>query len=207
MGLSDWLTFLSICIAATVSPGFSTAVILRNTIQGSRTQGLLCVAAHSIGILTYAFATALGLSVLIVGSKVLYQGLSLICTLYILWLGIQTFRKSGYHFETAEQSQLIPMGQSVKEGFLSATLNPKTAFFYLSIFSQFIHDKTSLAERIIMPLARMLCDFIWYTLVVLLATQHVIKQLLCKQLKQTNQMLGIFLMLMAMKLLADVLIF
>ena len=54
-----------ICAAGAVSPGPSLAVVVRNTISGGKTQGVLTGIGHGIGLGSYAFIAITGLSTII----------------------------------------------------------------------------------------------------------------------------------------------
>ena len=50
MNITQWSQLIFICVLGAMSPGPSLAVILRNTISGSRTQGIMSGIGHGLGI-------------------------------------------------------------------------------------------------------------------------------------------------------------
>ena len=81
-------------------------------------------------------AGALGVSAIILASAELFTALKFAGALYLVWLGIRTFR---------EGRQTMPEGVSpvgaaraFREGVLVEALNPKTAAFFLAFIPQFI---------------------------------------------------------------------
>ena len=49
-----------VCVMGAMSPGPSLAVVLRNTISGGRTQGVMTGIGHGIGFGIYAFIAVMG---------------------------------------------------------------------------------------------------------------------------------------------------
>ena len=61
MDFTEWSKLALICILGAMSPGPSLAVILRNSISGSRKQGVFAGIGHGLGITFYALIAVLGL--------------------------------------------------------------------------------------------------------------------------------------------------
>ena len=64
MEFFSWLQIALVCVLGAVSPGPSLAVVVRNTISGGKTQGVLTGIGHGIGLGLYAFIAITGLSTL-----------------------------------------------------------------------------------------------------------------------------------------------
>ena len=65
MSITQWSQLVLICIMGAMSPGPSLAVILRNTISGGRTQGVMSGIGHGLGITFYAVIAVAGLVAII----------------------------------------------------------------------------------------------------------------------------------------------
>ena len=65
MTLANWFPLALICLMGAMSPGPSLALILRNTLQGGRRQGMATALGHGTGVGLYALLTAMGLSLLL----------------------------------------------------------------------------------------------------------------------------------------------
>src|SRR3989454_6974846 len=81
-------------------------------------------------------AGSLGVSAIILASAQLFTGLKLVGALYLIWLGIRTFREAG----NAPPEQIAPIGakRAFREGVVVEALNPKTAAFFLAFIPQFL---------------------------------------------------------------------
>ena len=58
-----------VCAMGAMSPGPSLAVVLRNTISGGRTQGVMTGIGHGIGFAIYAFIAVMGLYALLLANE------------------------------------------------------------------------------------------------------------------------------------------
>lgn len=62
---SSYLAFISFSFVLAVTPGATTAVVLRNTLEGGRRAGYLTALGAAAGSITIAISCGLGLSILI----------------------------------------------------------------------------------------------------------------------------------------------
>jgi threonine/homoserine/homoserine lactone efflux protein len=58
-----------VCAMGAMSPGSSLAVVLRNTISGGRTQGIMTGIGHGIGFSIYAMIAVTGSSAIKIADK------------------------------------------------------------------------------------------------------------------------------------------
>ena len=84
----------------------------------------------------HVIAGSLGVSAIVLASAQLFTGLKLVGALYLIWLGIRTFREAG----NAPPEQIAPIGakRAFREGVVVEALNPKTAAFFLAFIPQFL---------------------------------------------------------------------
>jgi threonine/homoserine/homoserine lactone efflux protein len=89
-----------------------------------------------LGGLVHVIAGALGVSAIILASAQLFTVLKFAGALYLVWLGLKTFREAG----RLPLEQCAPTGAKrvFREGVLVEALNPKTAAFFLAFIPQFI---------------------------------------------------------------------
>jgi len=151
-----------VCALGAMSPGPSLAVVLRNTISGGRTQGVLTGIGHGIGFTIYAFLAVTGLSAILIANESAFTLLQLSGAIILLWLSYNmlTYQSSGKLEEHPSSGR-----QGFIEGFMISFLNPKILVFLVAVFSQFIDPNMTFSDRIIMATAAGLIDTIWYVLV------------------------------------------
>ena len=155
-----WMSF--ICAMGAISPGPSLVVVLRNTISGGRTRGVMTAIGHGIGFSIYAFVAVMGLSSVLLANEQIFYLLQSAGALFLIWLAFSMItHKNSVSSEENEQS----VYKGFLEGFMIAFLNPKILVFLVAIFSQFINSDITDYGRFIMAIIAGIIDTIWYVLV------------------------------------------
>lgn len=95
MTITIWFSLLAICLLGAMSPGPSLAMIAKHSLAGGRMNGLIAAWAHAAGIGIYAFATIIGLAVVLEQSPMLFKGISLAGAAYLAYLGVNALRSKG----------------------------------------------------------------------------------------------------------------
>jgi len=151
-----------VCAMGAMSPGPSLAVVLRNTISGGRTQGVMTGIGHGIGFAIYAFIAVMGLSSLLLANKQIFNLLQWAGALVLIWLAYNmlTYKPSGPVEEHEGSGH-----RGFSEGFMIAFLNPKILVFLVAVFSQFIDPEMTNPDRFIMAFVAGIIDTTWYVLV------------------------------------------
>jgi threonine/homoserine/homoserine lactone efflux protein len=169
MELTVWLSVATICALGAMSPGPSLAVVVRNTVNGSRTAGVATALGHGAGVALYAFLTATGLAVLITSSPAVYDVIRWAGAAVLAYLGLKALlAPAGAAASLApEGSRLAPGARGAREGFLIAFVNPKIAVFFLALFSQFVSPDAGWGEKGILTATAGGIDALWYALVAL----------------------------------------
>ena len=132
--MSHVFAFVGIALVVICTPGPDTALIVRNTLFGGRTNGVRTAAGVVTGLVTWTVAASAGVAALIAASHVLFTTLRIAGAAYLVWLGVQTLR--GRHAATVEHRH----GGGYRQGLLSNLGNPKVAIFFTSLLPQFGAD-------------------------------------------------------------------
>jgi len=134
----------SLVLAATPGPG--VLYIVTRTLAQGRRAGLASVAGVALGNLGNALGASLGLAALLAMSSLAFTVVKFAGAAYLLWLGInalrQTRRAAGApptHVDAPRHSPRVIM----RDGFVVALLNPKTALFFAAFLPQFIAPTSS----------------------------------------------------------------
>jgi threonine/homoserine/homoserine lactone efflux protein len=151
-----------VCVIGAMSPGPSLAVVLRNTISGGRTQGVMTGIGHGIGFGIYAFIAVMGLSALLLANAEIFNLLQWAGAVVLIWLAYNmlTYSPSGPVKEHEGSRR-----RGFSEGFMIAFLNPKILVFLVAVFSQFIDPDMTNPDRFIMAFVAGIIDTTWYVLV------------------------------------------
>lgn len=200
MTLATWFSLLAICCLGAMSPGPSLAVVLRHTISNGRAHGMITAISHAAGVAIWALLTVWGLAVLVVEWPLVYQLLTYAGALYLMWMGIKALRSKGagpLHVEPVK----APISEAARDGLMVSLLNPKLAFFFIALFSQFVSAELVLADKLIMMGTASVIDAVWYIIVALvLSHSQVLKKLQSKS-ATIDKISGVILLGLAIRVL------
>ena len=190
-----------VCASGAISPGPSLAVVMRNTIKGGRTQGVLTGIGHGLGLTIYAFIAVMGLSSILIGNKTLFTSIQIAGSLWLIWIGYNLIRSSS--IELPEHHVESGMKGFV-EGLMISFLNPKILVFFVAVFSQFIHKELTVVDKTIIVIVAGVIDTFWYVLVaMLLAGKNFINQLKENSV-WIDRVTGVFIILIALVIIIKV---
>lgn len=162
-----WISVASVCAAGAMSPGPSLAVVVKNTVQGGRKQGVMTAIGHGLGVGFYAFVAVFGMARVLHAFPGMARGIELGGGLYLLWLGIQAFRFAGKGDMTQQQTGR----RGFFDGMAISVLNPKIAVFFLALLVPFLPLDATTADRAGVAGLAMVIDGGWYMFAaILLAT-------------------------------------
>ena len=163
MTLTIWLTVVSICLLGAMSPGPSLAVILKQTLSGGRTTGMVAAFTHGLAIGLYALLCISGIAVVITTSPVLFKAMQWAGAAYLVWMGVNGLRARAGEGRPLDDPPTT--GSAARDGFVIAFLNPKVAIFFIALFSQVIGNDTSWLERLAYAATALVIDMAWYAVV------------------------------------------
>ena len=134
-GANFTLFLLAALIVATV-PGPGIFYVAARTLSGGKRAGFASTFGTALGGLVHVIAGGLGVSAIVLASAELFTALKFAGALYLVWLGLKTFREAR---DPLPQQAIVAGTQQVfQEGVLVEALNPKTAAFFLAFIPQFI---------------------------------------------------------------------
>ncbi|MEH2548730.1 threonine/homoserine/homoserine lactone efflux protein [Bradyrhizobium sp. AZCC 2262] len=134
-GINFPLFLLAALIVAAV-PGPGIFYVAARTLSGGKRAGIASTFGTALGGLVHVIAGAVGVSALILASAELFTALKFAGAVYLVWLGLKTFREAR---DLLPQQAIAAGTQRVfREGVLVEALNPKTAAFFLAFIPQFI---------------------------------------------------------------------
>jgi threonine/homoserine/homoserine lactone efflux protein len=129
----------SLVLAATPGPG--VLYIVTRTLAQGRRAGLASVAGVAMGNLGNALGASLGLAALLAMSSLAFTLIKFAGAAYLLWLGISALRQTRRAADAPPTRVDAPShGRSIvmRDGFVVALLNPKTALFFAAFLPQFV---------------------------------------------------------------------
>lgn len=166
MYIQNFEAFLVAITILTLTPGLDTALVIRNTSRGGLADGSVTSLGICSGLFIHATFSAIGISAILAQSAEVFQIVKMIGACYLIWLGVGSLkalftRQQGIDVVTVKKHKLI-LGRSLREGFLSNVLNPKTAVFYLAFLPQFINPEHSpILQSLFMAAVHFCIAMIW----------------------------------------------
>ena len=163
MDLAALTPIVIVLVLGAMSPGPSLAILIRNTMEGGKKQGVSCGVGHGIGFGIYAFIAVARIAQLKASASGAAELLEIVGGLILLLLAGLMLRGSNDDDEHQSSGR-----RGFAEGFLIAFLNPKILAFLIAIFSQFVQPDFTWGERALVAFIAMCIDGGWYVLVALI---------------------------------------
>ena len=202
MDIKSLIGMSFICAMGAISPGPSLAVVLRNTISGGRTQGVMTGIGHGIGLGIYAFIAVMGLSSLLLANKQIFNLIQWAGALVLIWLA---FNMITYNPSDSSKEHEGSGRRGFLEGFMIAFLNPKILVFMVAVFSQFIDPEMTNPGRFIMAIVAGIIDTTWYVLVAAVLSGTSIVDKLRANAVIIDRSIGMVLLMLAILLIVKTL--
>ena len=200
MTLTTWFSLVAICCLGAMSPGPSLAVVLRHTISNGRAHGMATAVSHAAGVALWALLTVWGLAVLVVEWPLIYKLLTYAGAMYLMWMGIKALRSKGTGPLQVEPI-IAPMSEAARDGLMVSLLNPKLAFFFIALFSQFVSAELVMADKLIMTGTAAVIDAVWYIIVALALSQSKVLEKLQSQSATIDKISGVILLGLGLRVL------
>lgn len=135
-----WL-FLAAALLIAAIPGPGIFYVAARTLSEGRASGFASTAGTALGGMVHVVAGSLGISAIILASAELFAVVKFVGALYLVWLGIRTFRSAGRALPL--ESKTVGDKRAFRDGVLVEALNPKTAAFFLAFIPQFLDPAAS----------------------------------------------------------------
>jgi len=182
MDTTQFLTFIFAISLLTMTPGLDTMTIIRNANRGGFYDGFLTSLGICCGLFVHATFSAIGISVILQQSAMVFEIMKMLGAGYLIYLGLMSLKSGMNHTgievmgTTIQKTHWI---RSLREGFLSNVLNPKTAIFYLAFLPQFINPQGSaLLQSLFMACCHFIIAMLWQTLIVYMVNK--VRQIIAK---------------------------
>ncbi len=133
--------FLAAAGALALMPGPGIFYVAARTLAGGRGEGLASSFGTGLGGFVHIIGGAIGVSALVMASAEAFTLLKLVGAVYLVWLGIKTWRQASRDAAAATHiagGAALGTRRAFKEGVIVEALNPKTAAFFLAFLPQFV---------------------------------------------------------------------
>ena len=147
--MAEFAAFLGVSAVVIMTPGQDTALTIRNTLLGGRRGGVFTALGVISGQLSWALATSVGLSALVLASESAFTALKLVGAVYLAYLGVRAvvsaLRADGSAASVivADAGSRLRPAAAYRQGVISNLGNPKMAVFFTSLLPQFVGGDAS----------------------------------------------------------------
>jgi threonine/homoserine/homoserine lactone efflux protein len=123
-----------------VIPGPGVLFVIGRALAHGRAVALASVAGHAAGNWVVAVCVALGVGTIVERSAAVFTAIRLAGAAYLIWLGIQAFRRRHALADVLTEAA-APRGglQAVREGFVVGVTNPKAVILFAAVLPQFVN--------------------------------------------------------------------
>lgn len=195
--MTEWLVFAGIMLLGAMLPGANTAIILRNTLQGSRRSGFITAAGLATALAIHVVLSVIGLAALIERTPILYEAIRWLGSAYLIYLGIVYLAtRSANDDNDTEASSNNPF----IAGMMVSLFNPKILIMFVAIFSHVVAEVSSIPLQILYCVTPVLAEFGWLSLIILLLTRPSIQSWLKRTRSAIERIIGAGLVLLGIKL-------
>ena len=135
------LTHLPLFILASgvliITPGPAVLYIIARSVDQGRRAGLVSVCAIEVGNFMHVLAATLGLSALLLSSALAFTIVKYLGAAYLVYLGLRKLFTSDT-VQITDNRLPQSLRRTFSQGVVVATLNPKTALFFVAFLPQFV---------------------------------------------------------------------
>ncbi|SAK78483.1 LysE type translocator protein [Caballeronia fortuita] len=144
----SFVAFFVAAILLAITPGPGLAYVVARTVAGGRSEGLASCFGTAIGGLLHVAAAALGLSLLIARSALLFAAVKYVGAAYLIYLGVRLLLRKD---DAADIAPVASHGarRAFREGVFVEALNVKTALFFLAFLPQFVSPGQALIPQLV----------------------------------------------------------
>jgi threonine/homoserine/homoserine lactone efflux protein len=134
LDLSLLLSYVSVTFLLVITPGATTAVVMRSALAGGSRAGIATAAGAALANSTHALAAGIGLSVLLQRWPPVLLGIRLAGACFLCWLALASFRRAWGPAPVALSGADAaggPAEPAFRQGVMVNLLNPPIITFYL----------------------------------------------------------------------------
>lgn len=197
-----YLEVFIVGILAALSPGPDFVVVTKNSLGIGRKFGIATALGIASALIVHITYTVLGFTIILEKSPLIFNIIKLIGAAYLLMLGWQGIRSKAQSenvdkIDIKNTQTTSSFLKAFREGFLCNVLNPKSALFFLSIFSQFIGTNTPDWVRWIYGGKIILAVGLWFILLATLISNNYFRNFYQQYRHWFDRCLGAILIVFA----------
>ena len=148
-GIIHFETFILAGLLLNLTPGNDTIFILSRSMALGKKAGITSVFGIATGSLIHTLLAALGLSIIIAKSLLIFNIIKFAGAAYLLYMGFRMLLdKSQLNTDGQQIDKQLDLTKIYRDAVITNVLNPKVAMFFIAFLPQFINPA---AKNTIIP--------------------------------------------------------
>lgn len=140
------LAFVVASVVLVVIPGPTVVFVVSRALAHGRRAALASVVGNSTGVSVLVLLVAFGLGTVVERSLLVFTVIKLVGAVYLVYLGVRTFRERGGLAEAMHVINAAPVsgvGRHVfRQGVVVGVTNPKALVFFAAVLPQFVDPRS-----------------------------------------------------------------
>lgn len=165
------LAWTALALAATMSPGPDTVLVVSHAARSGFRAGLAAAAGIVAGGVFYALLIGFGALKFLVAIPVLFIAVKIVGAIYLAWLGVGLIWRAWRGHVDSAAAVPIALHKPFMQAFLTNALNPKVALFYLAVLPQFASGPDAPLIGVLLIAIHYATAAIWMPLLAYLASR------------------------------------
>lgn len=146
MSIESYWLYVSVCLAATATPGPAVLLIMTNSIRFGLGSALVAVLGNVSCLLALCLISAFGIGRFLIQFPIFFKGIEILGALFLLYIGFKNLLYKGVSSGLSGQAGateasyngLVSKRSLYAEALMVAASNPKALIFVFALFPQFI---------------------------------------------------------------------
>jgi threonine/homoserine/homoserine lactone efflux protein len=191
------VTFVPVAAALTVTPGVTTALVIRSTLRGGRRAAFATTLGNSAGVLAWALAAAIGIAAAVAASVTAFTIVKIAGAVVLLLMGLHAIVSKHEPPPAPEPRKR----SAFRDGLVTSAANPKLAVFFVALFPQFVPEHQSVLPLAVAMAATIVAlDIAWYSTLAWLVSRARAAFVSGPWLRRTQRMTGCVLVALGARL-------
>lgn len=181
--MTEFFTITLIIILAAISPGPDFALVVKNSIQYTRKDGIFTALGVSCSLLIHSFYCILGLAIVISQSLLMFSIIKYLGATYLIYIGVKSLlakRKEVVGKQNRAHHHSMGAFKAFTQGLLCNLLNPKAIMFILAFFTMIMKPSLSWVAQSGYCLEIALIHLVWFSWLAIMITHHRVTENLSK---------------------------
>lgn len=168
--IQNLISFAVLAGLLTMLPGIDTAQVLRAVATGGKKSAYATLFGIMGGVWFWGLAAALGVSAVLIASKVAYTVVRIIGAVYLVYLGVKMIldsRKITHETIQAKVEDKKTAWKLFNRAFIITLTNPKNGAFYVAILPTFLpHNMPAAFGGLLLATIHNALCLIWFSLMI-----------------------------------------